>query len=543
MGPAGLSNRRLFSGDVESVVVLRRFGWSVALAALAVTSLEATSVTAEAAGTLIWGMPAETDTLDPHATGGWGTYQITYQIFEGLVKEDLTKADAPTPPLVPGLAKSWDISDDGLSYTFHLRDGVKFHDGTPFDAAAVKFNFDRFWNESSPDFYKKAKAFVIAYTKWIKSVDVIDAMTVKVTLTAPNYQWLRQGLQSYGQPLMISPASVKKYGNEGVALHPIGTGPFRFVERAQGVKTVIERNDDYWGNKAKLDRVIFRPLQDPATRVDALENGEVQMITTPPWDEIDRLVGEKFKLTTNSNVPYINYIQLNFKNPALQDVRVRRAINMAIDRAGISKEIMHGTAKPEYGLLSPGTDAYDPSFRSYGYDPEGAKKLLAEAGVKDLKLVFELPQYGTGELVETWIQRDLKKVGIDVELRKFEWVTYLGKWAAGMSADVAMNEIGWGMSTPAWIGIVSRCDSAPPGGVNSGYYCNHEVDKLLDQAIVTRDAASARNLYQQVNKIVMDDTGYVPIDDDLQPILLSPKVKGFVNPPEDWYDLSIVSVE
>ena len=103
MGPAGLSNRRLFSGDVESGVVLRRFGWSVALAALAVTSLEATSVTAEAAGTLIWGMPAETDTLDPHATGGWGTYQITYQIFEGLVKEDLTKADAPTPPLVPGI--------------------------------------------------------------------------------------------------------------------------------------------------------------------------------------------------------------------------------------------------------------------------------------------------------------------------------------------------------------------------------------------------------------------------------------------------------
>ena len=145
--------------------------------------------------------------------------------------------------------------------------------------------------------------------------------------------------------------------------------------------------------------------------------------------------------------------------------------------------------------------------------------------------------------METWIQRDLKKVGIDVELRKFEWVTYLGKWAAGMSADVAMNEIGWGMSTPAWIGIVSRCDSAPPGGVNSGYYCNHEVDKLLDQAIVTRDAASARNLYQQVNKIVMDDAGYVPVDDDLQPILLSPKVKGFVNPPEDWYDLSIVSVE
>ena len=320
-------------------MVFRLFALSFTFVTITLTSATMWSDDARAAGTLIWGMPAETDTLDPHATGGWSTYQITYQIFEGLVKEDLTKADNVTPTLVPGLATSWDISKDGLTYTFHLREGVKFHDGTPFDAAAVKFNFDRFWNESSPDFYKKAKAFVIAYTKWIKSVDVVDPMTVKVTLTAPNYQWLRQGLQSYGQPLMISPASVKQYGNDGVALHPVGTGPFKFVERDQGVKTVIERNDDYWGAKAKLDRVIFRPLQDPATRVDALENNEVQIITTPPWDEIDRLVGGGFVLTTNKNVPYINYIALNFKNPALQDVRVRKAINMAIDREGIAKEI------------------------------------------------------------------------------------------------------------------------------------------------------------------------------------------------------------
>jgi peptide/nickel transport system substrate-binding protein len=489
-------------------------------------------------------MPAETDTLDPHATGGWSTYQITYQIFEGLVKEDLTRADEPTPPLVPGLATSWTISDDGLVYTFKLRENVIFHDGTPFDAEAVKFNFDRFWNEESPDFYPKAKAYVIAYTKWIKSVEVVDPMTVRVTLSAPNYQWLRQGLQSYGQPLMISPTSVRTYGNEGVALHPVGTGPFKFVERDQGVKTIIARNDDYWSNKALLDRVIFRPLQDPATRVNALESGEIHMMTTPPWDEIDRLVDEGFILSTNENVPFINFIHLNFKHPALQDIRVRKAINMAVDREGIAKEIYRSTGRAEYGMLSPGTDAYDPDFRSYDYDPDGARKLLEEAGYKDgLKLVFELPQYGTGEIVETWIQRDLKKVGIDVELRKFEWVTYLGRWASGMTGDAAMNTIGWGMSTPAWIGIVARCDSVPPGGQNSGYYCNPEVDRLLDEAIVTRDPAAARELYQKANRIIMDDAAFVPTIDDLQPVLLSPSVKGFVNPPEDWFDLSIVSVE
>ena len=499
---------------------------------------------AQAAGTLIWGMPAETDTLDPHATGGWSTYQITYQIFEGLVKEDLTDASAVTPALIPGLAKSWTISDDGMTYTFSLREGVTFHDGTPFDAEAVKFNFERFWDESSPNFYPKAKAFVIAYTKWIKSVEVVDPLTVKITLTAANYQWLRQGLQSYGQPLMISPASVKEFGNEGVAAHPVGTGPFRFVERDQGVKTVIENNPDYWGTKAILDKVIFRPLQDPATRVNALESGEIHMMTTPPWDEIDRLVEAGFVLTTNENVPYINYIHLNFNFPPMQDLRVRQAINMAIDREGIAKEIYRNTGRAEYGMLSPGTDAYDPDFKSYSYDPEGAKKLLAEAGYADgLKMVFEIPQYGTGEIVETWIQRDLQKVGIEVELRKYEWVTYLGKWAGGMTPDVAMNEIGWGMSTPAWIGIVARCDSIAPNGQNSGAYCNKKVDTLLDEAILTADPVAAAALYQQANRIIMDDAAFVPLVDDLQPIILSPKVKGFVNPPEDWYDLSIVSVE
>jgi peptide/nickel transport system substrate-binding protein len=498
---------------------------------------------AHAAGTLIWGMPAETDILDPHATGGWSTYQITYQIFEGLVKEDLTKADVPTPPIVPALATSWTISPDGTQYTFKLRPGVKFHDGTDFNADAVKFNFERFWDKSSPNYYPKAASFVAAYTKWIKSVTVVDPTTVQVTLTAPNYEWLRQGLQSYGQPLMISPASVKRYGNDGVALHPIGTGPFKFVERVQGVRTIIERDPDYWGRKALLDRVVFRPLQDPATRVNALENGEVQMITTPPWDEIDGLTQDGFKLSTNANVPYVNFLYLNTRFKPFSDVRVRRAFNMAIDREGIVREIYKKTGRAEYGLLSPGTYAYDPEFKSYRYDPEQAKKLLAEAGYPNgFSMVYELPQYGTGELVETWIQRDLKKVGIDVQLRKYEWVTYLGLWAKGMQDGVGMNEIGWGMSTPAWVGIVSRCDTLPPNGENSGYYCDPEVDKLLDQAILTKDEGQARELYQKANRVIMDDAAYVPYVDDLQPVILSPKVQGFVNPPEDWFDLSTVSI-
>lgn len=518
------------------------------LSALAVGVLVGAAVAgapdARAQGTLVYGMPADHDILDPHATGGWITYQVTYNIFESFVKEDLTEADVMTPKLVPGLATSWDVSDDGTVYTFHLREGVKFHDGTAFDADAVMYNFGRFWDKESPHYFEKTAAFVSAYTQWIKNVEKVDDMTVKITLTQSNYEWLRTGLQSYGQPLMMSPAALKKHGDEAIALHPVGTGPFKFVEREQGVKTVIERNDDYWGRKAKLDQVIYRPLEDPATRVNALRTGEVNFVGTPPWDDVQDLTDEGFNLTTNLNVPFYVFIHLNHRHPILKDKRVRQALNMAIDKEGLVREIYAGTGRVEHGMLSPGTFAYDPDFRHYDFDPEKAKQLLAEAGYPDgIDLNWDIYQYGTGELVESWIQRDLKKIGVNVNIQKYEWIAYLRRWASGMTEDIAMNHIGWGMTYPAFIRIVASCGSFPPNGVNSGWYCNEEVDKLMDQAVTIADEDKAREVYHQINKMIMDDAAFVPLVDDLQPIFLAPNVKGFVNPPNDWYDFSTIWIE
>jgi len=497
-----------------------------------------------AGGTLIFGLPADHDIMDPHATGGWVTYQVTYNIFETFVKEDLTDASVMTPKLIPGLATSWEVSPDGSQYTFHLREGVKFHDGEPFNADAVMVNFDRFWNTESPTYFEKTAAFVSAYTQWIAKVEKLGDMSVRITLTQPNYEWLRTGLQSFGQPLMISPAALVKFTDDELALNPVGTGPFKFVEREQGVKTVLVRNDDYWGRKAKLDRIIFRPLEDPATRVNALRTGEVNMIGVPPWDDVEDLQKEGFVLSLNKNVPNYLFIHLNYKHPILQDKRVRQAINMAIDKEGLVREIYAGTGRVEHGMLSPGTFAYDPDFRFYDYDPEKAKALLAEAGYPDgIEISWDIFQYGTGELVESWIQRDLKKVGIDVSIQKFEWIAFLRRWASGMTEDVGMNHINWGMTYPAFIRIIASCGSFPPNGVNSGWYCNEEVDRLMDEAVQIKDEAKAREVYQKINRLVMEDAAFVPIIDDLQPIFTAPNVKGFVNPPNDWYDLSTIWIE
>jgi len=289
-----------------------------------------------AGGTLVWGMPAETDILDPHATGGWLTYDVTYQIFEGFAKEDLTDPNVAYPPLVPGLATSW-ISPTTACSTrsscARASSSTTARLSTPRRRSSTSTASGTRNRRTS----SRGEGLRRRYTKWIKDVEVLGPMAIKVTLTQPNYEWLRAGLQSYGQPLMLSPTAVQKFGNDGIALNPIGTGPFKFVQREQGVKTVIERNDDYWGRKAKLARIVFRPLQDPATRSNALRTGEVHMINTPVWDDIDGLVKDGFVLTTNKSVPYIYFLYLNMKQGPMQDIRVRQAINMAVDREGIAR--------------------------------------------------------------------------------------------------------------------------------------------------------------------------------------------------------------
>jgi len=500
---------------------------------------------ANAAGTLIWGLPVGASVLDPHVSCGWMAKFVDYQIYEALVETDLKVAEAPTK-LRGQLAESWDISDDGTVYTFKLRQGVKFHDGTPFNAEAVKYNFDRFLDPKAPQYSETANAYFgfIGFTSAIKSVEVVDEYTVKVTLNSANYEWLRMGMEDCPQFYIISPKAIETYGDEGLPLHPTGTGPFKFVEREPGVKIELTRNDDYWGEKAKLDRVIFREIEDPATRMNAFRAGEISVIQDPVWEETQDLVDEGNILTINENTPTLWYVTLNMKYPAFKDPRIRQAINYAIDRESIAKEVLHGFGRPAYGMLNAGTYAHDRDYVSYPYDPEKAKALLKEAGAENLVVTFDLPKYGFSEVIEKWIQRDLKKVGIEVKLNIMEWLAYLDKWNAGMLEDVGMDDIIWGEQTPIFTAQSYRCDRQPPNGWNQGWYCNPDMDKLFAEAEVTRDEAKRAELYQQADKWIMEnDPPYAPVYHYFNPIVLNPSVKGFVNAPSNWWDLSTVWIE
>lgn len=511
-------------------------------------------------GTLTIGMESEADLLDPHASSGWVTHRVIYQINESLVAENLTRADAPYPPLVPGLATSWDVSPDGLVYTFHLREGVRFHDGTSFDAQAVKVNIDRMFRRGSPFFSARAAATTYYLWKDLDRVEVIDPLTLRLTFRRPFAEFPRVLTQfAEGSAGLISPTALRRWGNEGIADHPVGTGPFRFVERVRGDRIVLERNPDYWGPRPCLDRLIFRPLPDPASRVNALQTGEVDLIFVPPPDKVDSLRSAGF-VSLQGPAPHNWFLFLNTRDPHFQDLRVRQAIAMAIDKEGLARELLKNTARAAHSLQAPANSSYDPTFRGLPHDLERARELLAEAGWADsdgdgvvekdgerFHFVFQTSVDGSGQLtpvpIARWIQRDLRKIGVDVAVETYEWITYIGVWASGIKPEIGMNQISWGMTSNYWLDMMVNSRWQAPNGLNTNYYANPEVDRLLDQALSEQDDLKRAALYRQANALVMADAWHIPIVNDLAPLVISPKVKGFVHAPQEWYDLRSVWIE
>ncbi|MFM9107183.1 MAG: ABC transporter substrate-binding protein [Chloroflexota bacterium] len=497
-------------------------------------------------GTLIISVPTAPDIFDPHATGGWDTYKHTLQMFEGLSRENLTDPESTFPVLEPALAESWEISDDKLTYTFRLRQGVKFHDGTDFNADAVIFNVRRIWDKDFEFYYPRANSFTFYAFEPLESIEKTDDYTVVMKLKAPFAEFLRMQNQSYGEPLMISPTAVQDGGNEAFAQKAIGTGRFKLVERKEGESTTMERNPDYWGeDKALLDKIIFRIIGDSQAAIAALKAGETDMMLWIPPDNMADLESSGFTISMNDG-PYVNYWYLNFQNEVTGKKEIRQAMNHGFNRQGIVDDLSNGSQKVANGIIPPGCNAYDAAFKGYDYDPEKAKALVAEAGYADgVDVTFRVAEYGQyGDAVVARMQQEWKEIGINLNLEKMEWVTYMHAWANGLPPEHGGLQLGWGMSADYWLQLISHSKFQSPNGTNSGYYSNPQVDELFDQAAAEHDDARRKTLYQQAQEIIMnEDAAYIPITFDRAPLALSPRVKGFVNPPEDWFQLWTVSLE
>ena len=428
-------------------------------------------------------MQLEPPTLDPTSAAAQAIDSVVYSnIFEGLTR---FMGDGS---IVAGLAESWTISDDGTVYTFSLRDGVKFHDGTDMDAEDVKFSLDRARAEDSTNAQK-------ALFAGITDVAVVDPLTVRVTLDGPNGSFLFN--MAWGDAVIVAPESI-----EGIANAPVGTGAFAFAEWKQGDSVTITRNDDYWGNAACIEGATFKFISDPTAAFAAVMAGDVDVFSGFPAPEnLPQFEADpRFQVLVGSTEGE-TILAINNKMPPFDDARVRQAVAHAIDRQAIIDGAMFGYGTPIGTHFAPHNPAYVDLTAQSSYDPDEARALLAEAGVApgtQVKMTLPPPSYARrgGEIIAA----QLREVGLDPQIENVEWAQWLEGTFRGKDFGLTIVS----HTEPMDIGIYARPDYY-------FQYDNPEFQTLIETLNKTTDPAERTALMQSAQKIIADDyvNGYL----------------------------------
>ena len=497
---------------------------AAASTALAVSAVTSPAIAQTPPNVLIVGQIAEPKSLDPAAVTAVNDFRILVNVYEGL-----TRYKSGTLEVESALATGWDISEDGTEYTFTLREGVSFQDGTPFNAEAVKFNFDRMLDENH--LYHDTGPFPLSFFFGaVESTEVVDDMTVKFTLNAPYAPFLSN--LAYPTGLIVSPAAVKANGKE-FGRNPVGTGPFKFGEWRSNEAVVVERNDDYWGEPAETEAVVFRPITDANTRVAEMLAGGIDLMVEVPPTSLGQFEDDAFSVVEQAG-PHVWFLILNAKEGPFADKRVRQAANYAINKEAIVNDVLEGTATVAAGPTPPAFAwAYNDELDPYAYDPEKAKALIAEAGADGAELTFYVTEGGSGMLdpipMGTAIQADLEAVGFDVNIETYEWNTFLGEVNPGLEGKADMAEMAWMTNDPDTLPYLALRSEAWPdkGGFNSGYYANEKVDDLLEAARTATDQDERAKYYREMQAIVKEDAPWVFIANWKQNAVTNYRVENF----------------
>jgi peptide/nickel transport system substrate-binding protein len=479
-------------------------------------------------GVLVVGQVAEPQALDPHAVTAVNDFRILMNVYDGLVRYA-----SGTLEVEPALATSWDISEDGTVYTFSLREGVSFHDGSPFNAEAVVFNFDRMLDENHP--YHDTGPFPLSFFfSAVEDVEALDNMTVQFTLNAPYAPFLSN--LAYPTGLIVSPAAVMEHGAE-FGRNPSGTGAFVFEEWRANEAVVVTANADYWGGAPGLEAVVFRPITDANTRVAEMLAGGIDMMVEVPPVSLSEFGGDGFAIVEQAG-PHVWFLILNALEGPFADVRVRQAANYAINKEAIVNDVLEGTAAVAAGPTPPAFAwAYNDELEPYPYDPDRARELLAEAGIENPSITFYVTEGGSGMLdpvaMGIAIQADLEAVGFDVAIETYEWNTFLGRVNPGLQGEADMAEMAWMTNDPDTLPYLALRTEAWPeqGGFNSGYYSNPEVDALLEEARTSTDQDRRAELYREMQSIVQEDAPWVFVANWVQNAVTNDRVENFALEP------------
>jgi glutathione transport system substrate-binding protein len=482
--------------------MLGRIG-SVLLAFLAVVWLLApggTPAGAQAPRTLTVALYADAISLDPEDTNDNLSLSIEREIYDGLL------GFTPEMKIKPELATSWEASTDARIFTFHLRRGVKFQDGTPLNAQAVKLNFDR-----ARDAEHKLKKYSL-YEE-IASVDAVDDFTVRFTLKKP----FGAMLYNFAHPSsrIISPAALKQHGAQ-IGRHPVGTGPFKFVSWTPGQEIVLERNPDYWeSGKPTVDRIVFRLIPEDASRVAMLLSGEAQFVFPVPGVQVEAVSKAPGVTVQKRWSIYAYYVAMNTQHVPFNTQAVRQAMNYAVDKSALIQVVLRSFGRPLDAPITPGVIGYSAvQPDGWSYDIRKAKELLAEGGFpQGFTTVLWLNNQTENLRLGEAIQQMLAKVGVTLRLQPMEAGTLTAvRYKPFAENQSHMNLAGWSPSTgDADWGLRPHFDSAswPPTLFNIAFYKNPKVDALLHDALETADQKRRDKDYAQAMRIIWTDAPWV----------------------------------
>ena len=513
-------------------------------------------------GELVFATASDPVVLDGALVSDGESLRAIDQIFEGLVT-----LKPGTTEVVAGLAETWEADSAGTAWTFHLRTGVTFHDGTDFNADAVCFNFDRWYNFKGPFQAQSATYYWQAVfggfsdkktPSLYKSCKATDASTVVINLTKASSSFL--GALALTNFTIASPDALMKYdadkgsvdeetgfkptGTYGTE-HPSGTGPFKFVSWTRGDRLVMERNEDYWGDKASLDRLIFRPISDNAARLQALQNGEIQGYDLVEPQDVKTIEGDSNLQILDRPAFNVGYVTINQKVKPFDQIEVRQAVAAGLDRQSVVDQFYGGRGEVAKEFMPPSLEGYADDVTEYTYDPAKAKSLLQKAGVTlPLKVDFWYPTDVSRPYMPD-PKRNFEAFAASLDKSGFKVVPHSAPWSPDYVGRVdegtagALNLIGWtgDYGDPDnFIGVFFQRPSVQWG------FENAEISKTLDDAETETDAAKRTALYQEANREIMKFLPGVPYVHTKPALAFTSKVTGYVPSPVSLEPFSLVSI-
>lgn len=478
-------------------------------------------------GVLVFGRSGDSVSLDPGRETDGESFYASTAVFDTLVEF------VPGQTAVkPALAESWDISDDGLVYTFHLREGVKFHDGTPFNADAVVFSFERQFKEDHPYFDLGPWKYwgYMDMSNIVDEVIAVDDYTVRFNLKKVEAPFIANLAMDFAS--IVSPTAVKKLG-EDFKNNPVGTGAFKFVSWTKDSDIVFERNEDYWDGPVYLDRLILKVIPDATSRWLALQKGEVDLIDFPSTEDIPAMKAASDIQVIQQPGLNVGYLALNTEKKPFDNKLVRQAMNYAIDQDEIIEGVYGEAGQVAKNPIPPGMWSYNDDIEPYGYDPEKAKELFAEAGYPNgfttelWAMPVARPYNPNARKVAEIMQAQLKKVGVTAEIVSYEWGTYLDKTDTGEHQAAMLGWTGDNGDPDNFLWVLLSGPAAIPPAGNISFWKDAEFTELCRQAKETADQEVRTQLYREAQEVFHEEAPWVPIAHSVVTVPAKDYVQGF----------------